>query len=230
MKCSICGKEFGDGINCQNCGVDRVTGLANYSGHEPSIGNYHSQGNYSQSNSSYNEDNTSLKTMVCYACGEIIPINSEYCPHCRKKLYETCPKCGNKFSSQYLNCNQCGTNLKQYLKEEREREQRKKAKETEMLIEEQKEEQYRKGAQQLRDSYDSLLLQAVISIFLIGVLLFLFIYYIEILPLIGWIIIIITLGLCCPLIAASINESVIDSKMRKWKREHPNDPRSKYIY
>ena len=33
MKCAACGKEFGDGGNCQNCGVDRVTGLANYSGY-----------------------------------------------------------------------------------------------------------------------------------------------------------------------------------------------------
>ena len=32
MKCAVCGKEFGDGTNCQNCGVDRVIGLGNYSG------------------------------------------------------------------------------------------------------------------------------------------------------------------------------------------------------
>lgn len=233
MKCSICGKEFGDGINCQNCGVDRVTGLANYSGHEPSIGNYHSQGNYSQSNSSYNEDNTSLKTMVCYACGEIIPINSEYCPHCRKKLYETCPKCGNKFSSQYLNCNQCGTNMSQYLEEERERERKEKIEEQNRAFQEHimltNKKIYQKEAQELRDSYDSPMLRIILSILFIGVLLLLFFYYIKILPLIVWLCIIIPLGLCCPLIAASINESVIDSKMRKWKQEHPNDPRSKYL-
>ena len=221
MKCANCGKEFGSGTNCQNCGIDRVSGLANYSGYDGHAGSK----SYDSSNYSGN-----TKTTVCYACSEIIPVGSTFCPVCGKKLLVTCPKCGYEFSSLYPVCSKCGTNRNQYLKEEQEREQRKKAKETEMLIEEQKEEQYRKEVQQLRDSYDSHLLQAVISIFLIGVLLFLFIYYIEILPLIGWIIIIITLGLCCPLVAASINESVIDSKMRKWKLEHPNDPRSKYIY
>ena len=33
MKCANCGKEFGSGTNCQNCGIDRVSGLANYSGY-----------------------------------------------------------------------------------------------------------------------------------------------------------------------------------------------------
>jgi len=33
MKCAVCGKEFGSGINCQNCGSDRVTGLGNYNGY-----------------------------------------------------------------------------------------------------------------------------------------------------------------------------------------------------
>ena len=34
MRCSKCGKEFGTGTHCQHCGVDRVTGLANYNGFE----------------------------------------------------------------------------------------------------------------------------------------------------------------------------------------------------
>lgn len=38
MKCSNCGKEFGSGTNCQNCGIDRVTGLANYSGYDSHAG------------------------------------------------------------------------------------------------------------------------------------------------------------------------------------------------
>ena len=24
MKCSSCGKEFGNGVNCQSCGIDRL--------------------------------------------------------------------------------------------------------------------------------------------------------------------------------------------------------------
>lgn len=117
MRCSICGKEFGEGINCQNCGVDRVTGLANYS----SYGTSDYQGtNTSHYDSSYY---SSPKTMVCFACGEIIPSDSEYCPYCRKKLYVKCPKCGNTYSSQFPACNKCGTNRNQYLKAEKEREQ-----------------------------------------------------------------------------------------------------------
>ena len=223
MKCSICGKEFGDGINCQNCGVDRVTGLANYSGHEPSIGNYHSQGNYSQSNSSYNEDNTSLKTMVCYACGEIIPINSEYCPHCRKKLFETCPKCGNKFSSQYLNCNQCGTNLKQYLKEEKEREWKR----TEEAIKVQLKEQHQREAQSLKDSL-TLSKTNIVTIVLTAWILF------CLTPLYtfsgyGSLLLIIGVSILLWGIVYIICESITNSRIEKWKQEHPNDPRSKYL-
>lgn len=115
MKCSKCGKEFGEGVNCQNCGVDRVTGLANYS----SYGTSDYQGtNTSHYDSSYN---SSTKTMVCYACGEIIPSDSEYCPYCRKKLYVKCPKCGNTYSSQFPACNMCGTNRSQYYKRERQK-------------------------------------------------------------------------------------------------------------
>ena len=51
MRCSKCGKEFGEGVNCQCCGVDRVTGLANYS----SYGTSDYQGtNTSNIDSSYN--------------------------------------------------------------------------------------------------------------------------------------------------------------------------------
>lgn len=108
MKCSKCGKEFGEGVNCQYCGVDRVTGLANYS----SYGTSGYQGmNISHNSSSYD---TSPNTMVCYACGEIIPSDSEYCPYCRKKQFEKCPKCGATYSSLFPACNKCGTNRSDY--------------------------------------------------------------------------------------------------------------------
>ena len=32
MKCSSCGKEFGNGVNCQSCGIDRFVGLGEYNG------------------------------------------------------------------------------------------------------------------------------------------------------------------------------------------------------
>lgn len=110
MKCSNCGKEFGDGIKCQNCGVDRVTGLANYSGYDSHAGtnDYDSSGYGGQ---------TSPKTTVCYACNEIIPIGATYCPVCGKKLIVTCPKCGHEYSSQYPVCSKCGTNREQYNKQ-----------------------------------------------------------------------------------------------------------------
>ena len=114
MKCSVCGKEFGEGINCQHCGVDRVTGLANYGGfNNPTREN----GNDSSGYGGYASPNTT----VCYACGEIIPIKSTFCPFCGKKLLVVCPNCGHEYSSQYPNCNHCGANYKQSLEEKRKR-------------------------------------------------------------------------------------------------------------
>ena len=118
MRCSKCGKEFGEGVVCQNCGVDRVTGLANYSSYGTS--DYH-RTNTSHYDSSFN---SSPNTMVCYSCGEIIPANSEYCPYCSKELYVMCPKCGHKYSSQFPACNKCGTNRKEYFKEQKENERK----------------------------------------------------------------------------------------------------------
>lgn len=111
MKCSKCGKEFGEGVNCQNCGVDRVTGLANYSNYGTS--------DYQGTNASYNESSysPSPKTTVCYACSEIIPLGSTFCPVCGKKLLVTCPNCGFEYSSQFPVCSKCGTDREQYNKQ-----------------------------------------------------------------------------------------------------------------
>lgn len=216
MKCANCGKEFGSGTNCQNCGIDRVSGLANYSGYNNSGGgnNYDSL--------SYGEQ-ISPKTMVCYACEEIIPANSEYCPHCRKKLFETCPKCGNKFSSQYLNCNQCGTNLKQYLKEEKEREWKR----TEEAIKVQLKEQHQREAQSLKDSL-TLSKTNIVTIVLTAWILF------CLTPLYtfsgyGSLLLIIGVSILLWGIVYIICESITNSRIEKWKLEHPNDPRSKYL-
>jgi hypothetical protein len=138
MKCSVCGKEFGEGTNCQYCGVDRVTGLANFG----SYGTSNYQGtNTPHYNSSYNY---SPKTMACYSCGEIIPINSEYCPYCSKELYVTCPKCGHKYSSQFPACNKCGTNRSQYYRKlEAEKEEARRLEEERRQEQERNERQHR---------------------------------------------------------------------------------------
>ena len=65
------------------------------------------------------------KTIICWACGEVIPADSKYCPLCSTELFVKCPKCGHEYSSQYPSCNQCGTNREQYLKEEKERQEQK---------------------------------------------------------------------------------------------------------
>ena len=68
--------------------------------------------------------------MFCYKCNQVIPANSAFCPWCQTELFVTCPKCGNKYSSQYPACNQCGTNLKVYMiEQERLKEERKRVEE-----------------------------------------------------------------------------------------------------
>ena len=120
MRCSNCGKEFGTGTHCQNCGIDRVAGLANYSGFDSHAGS----NNFDSS--SYGGQ-TSQKTTVCYACNEIIPLGATYCPVCGKKLIVTCPKCGHEYSSQYPVCSECGTNREEYNERKRREEEKKKA-------------------------------------------------------------------------------------------------------
>ena len=131
MKCSKCGREFGEGVNCQNCGIDRVTGLGNYSGYNRPAGSPDSR--YGSSNSG----GYALNTTVCYACSEIVPSNSVYCPVCGRQLLVECPKCGSTYSSQYKICSKCGTNRDVYykqkeaekkraIKEEQERERKRK--------------------------------------------------------------------------------------------------------
>jgi len=236
MKCSVCGKEFGEGVNCRNCGVDRVTGLANYNGYGTSD---HHGTNTSHYDSSYN---SSPKTMVCYACSEIIPSDSEYCPHCRKKLYKICPKCGNKYSSQYLNCNQCGTNRKEYY-EQKEKERR-------AELERQKTEQENRAIQieaiklqdQLKASESSLqkcsgyilFLAIAMSIILLLVSCFFEDYFFKEhfllkLSILGVIILFFITGGIIGDIGNKIEEKRTQHNVSQWKREHPNDPRSKYL-
>lgn len=127
MKCAVCGKEFGNGANCKNCGTDRVTGLGNYSGYDAPSNSSKTVGSYSSRRENPHQivDNepkiAKVSSMICHACGEIIPADSKFCPHCSTSLYVTCPKCGHEYSSQYPACNKCGTNAQKYRDEQLER-------------------------------------------------------------------------------------------------------------
>ena len=134
MKCSVCKKEFGTGEVCQHCGADKFTALANYSGYETS----------SNSNGAYNSGTisqskmASVDSMVCHACGEIIPASSKFCPYCSHSLWVQCPKCGMTYSSQYPVCSECGTNRNKYIEMQQraiEEEKRKQERENEKRLE-----------------------------------------------------------------------------------------------
>ena len=143
MRCSKCGKEFGSGTNCQNCGIDRVTGLANYSGYDSHAGSN------SYDSSSYGGQ-TSQKTTVCYACSEIIPLGATFCPVCGKKLLVTCPKCGHEYSSQYPVCSKCGTNREEYNERKRREEEERQRKRIEEQEEERKRMEWEQAQRQLQ--------------------------------------------------------------------------------
>ena len=168
MKCNVCGQEFGNGAYCQHCKADRITALGNYSGgynapdvpnnvtSDTNTGSSNPTSGYSSGNDSYNSAkrsgarNSGEQFMVCYNCANVIPRDSEYCPCCRIKLYEVCPKCGHRYSSQYKICNKCGTDREEYLAEQRRWEQcrleearRKEAEHKKVLEEERRRERQR---------------------------------------------------------------------------------------
>ena len=94
--------------------------------------------------------------MFCYKCNNVIPANSKFCPCCNIELYTTCPKCGVKYSSQYLICNQCGTNIIEYLQVQRREQERKAAIEKENLRQRLEEERKRKEAEAERERQERL--------------------------------------------------------------------------
>ena len=117
MKCASCGKEFGNGANCQYCGIDRVTGLGNYSGYSPAK-NIPQSATYTEFHGNTYQEPRPVedKNIICYNCGEVIPKDSKFCPYCSTNLYVTCPKCGKEYSSQFPACSECGTNRDEYNK------------------------------------------------------------------------------------------------------------------
>ena len=223
MKCSVCSKEFGTGTHCQHCGVDRVTGLANYSGFD----------NHSRSTNHHYTDNagqSSNNITACYSCGEIIPSDAEYCPYCRKKLYEECPKCGKTYSSQFDNCPKCGTNRYEYHKEmqDREKEDRKRQlEEARKKHAQEREEQYKRDAQDLRDK----LSPSVVSLSTILISAWILFCLTPLWSFSGYGNLLVIIGVSILLwgISAMICGAIGASKIKNWKEEHPNDPRSKYL-
>ena len=168
MKCNVCGQEFGNGAYCQHCNADRITALGNYSGgynapdspknvtSNTSAGGTNPTSGYGSGNDLRNSSKQNVsgngreQFMVCYNCANVIPVDSEYCPCCRTKLYEVCPKCGHRYSSQYKICNKCGTDREEYLAEQRRWEQcrleearRKEAEHKKVLEEERRRERQR---------------------------------------------------------------------------------------
>ena len=116
MKCSSCGQEFGNGANCQSCGIDRVSGLGDYSGFNAPVTSgvgvtqpvyYQQEGN-----------------KICPFCQEIIPMDADYCPFCSKKLEVECPSCGHVYSAHFPACPKCGINREHFLREKKEKEER----------------------------------------------------------------------------------------------------------
>jgi hypothetical protein len=65
--------------------------------------------------------------MFCYKCNNVLPSGSKYCPFCQTELYVSCPKCEVKYSSQYPNCSQCGTNRQKFIQMEKKEQERKAA-------------------------------------------------------------------------------------------------------
>ena len=160
MRCANCGKEFGSGKNCQNCGIDRVTGLANYSGYNSS------HGSNSYDSSSYG-GHTSPNTTVCYACSEIIPLGATFCPVCGKKLLVTCPNCGHEYSSQYPVCSKCGTNRKEYNKRKRKEEEERQRREKEWEQSPERKAELERERKE-REKKESMMVMTFWSVFFIG--------------------------------------------------------------
>ena len=162
MQCNKCGKEFGEGVICQHCGVDRVTGLAGYHGYETPSGNgsilpssENANGITTPSRPTYASQVVEEKTMFCYACNEVIPADSDFCPVCGQKLFIVCPNCGSKYSSKFEICNKCGTNRVQFEQQrlERERiakEERIRKEKEQKIREEKKREEERRIAEEKR--------------------------------------------------------------------------------
>lgn len=137
--CAKCGHELLEGANyCPFCGAsvldisDPVSRGAKYEHYEESDKSIEEkanwEGNIHSGSSSYTDSypKEASSLMTCFKCGSTIPADSKFCPVCLVSLFVTCPKCGHIYSAQYSNCNNCGTNKINYLKQQMEEERQKK--------------------------------------------------------------------------------------------------------
>lgn len=247
MKCSKCGYEFGEGVTCQHCGVDRVTGLGNYSGYSPNEDPYNSGGRNKNGSVSGNNYTVKSNTMICYKCGEIIPADSKFCPHCSINLYVTCPKCGYEYSSQYPACSKCGTNREKYneqiwKEEERQRkwreaerkrqeEEKKRREEWKKSPEGQAEQERiaREKAAKIRSEIEEkhkrggletfCLIMGFISVFVGTIVSFAIsiVAGLTMLPFLVW------------LTKEIMPSDSVEKEIQKWKQEHPNNEATPYL-
>lgn len=66
MKCNNCGKDFGNNLTCQHCGIDRVAGLANHPGESLK----------GTTPLNHNGPDWDQSQAFCWKCQEIIPANA----------------------------------------------------------------------------------------------------------------------------------------------------------
>lgn len=226
MNCAKCGKEFGEGAVCQNCGIDRVTGLANYGGYD---GHTRSSNPISLEKTEY----AANKITACYACGEIIPEGSTFCPYCKKKLLTTCKKCGNTYSTQYSVCNKCGTDRYEYYQEMQAKEKEEKRRKLEEARKkhalEREESKLKSEVSELRKELEGHGNALATWWFFWMILLVLGLSLIEEIQNGVILVSIMGVGLFVAIIGNCIIIDLPKRKIEKWKQEHPNDPRCKYL-
>lgn len=238
MKCSVCGKEFGAGGICQHCGTDRVTGLGSYSGYDVPKDSL-SGDTFTPQGGPYRQDVFAQPqvgqtgSIVCYACGEIIPADSIYCPQCSRRLYEPCPKCGHKCSTQYPACNACGTNRSEYLEEQRKRIEEKKKKEKEKekakIQTEQEKKEAQKEAAKIRKEleYDSTM--PILSSLGVGFLLIIGVCSSMAESESGDVLALIMIIIAIIAIIIIYSDSRTEENIERWKKEHPNHRATPYL-
>ena len=147
MNCAVCGKDFGAGDSCQHCGAEKVIGLGNYNGYEAPANGINTPQNKQQTTT---PPTAKTESTICYACGEIIPANSKFCPYCSKELYVTCPQCRHIYSSQYPACNACGTNRANFYEEQKRIALKKAEEQKRIALIQKQEEEAKKEAEQIR--------------------------------------------------------------------------------
>ena len=244
MKCAKCGHDFGHGETCAHCGAERIVGLANYNGYAaPASGSAPAAANdYADLAPAPQPHAVAAGSMVCYACSEIIPSNSKFCPCCGQELWTACPQCHHVYSLQYTRCNQCGTSLQEYreaeelkrlaekaiadLEEERQKEEQRRH-EAWLASPEGQEKKSREEAEKIRIKIqDSSILKGFfLGLIIVCISLTIFLFVFSTFGL--WSIIFLftgILGIVVPIIIYSPERQI-----EKWKKKNPNHRATPYL-